>query len=105
MTDQERKSGSNRLIIDPVSELPDETRLWRAVLGQAVRDIYSSSPRDRSSVILWINSSDFDACCTLASVPTEDMREQILNLAALPNSLARKYGAMLKHLLTSDIYD
>ena len=51
------------------------TRLWQAVLGQALRDIfrtavskYGCDELDRRAAIAWVGTSDFHRVCALAGV-------------------------------------
>lgn len=89
----------SRVTIQRTDELPEEAALWRAVIAQAIRDIYDSTkhgPRYRREVMAWIASRDFDVVCDNAWVPAYDLREQIAALISLPASLARKYGQLLQ---------
>jgi hypothetical protein len=94
---------SSRVTIQPTDELPEEAALWRAVIAQAIRDLYDCSiiaPRLRREVLLWISSPDFEVVCLNASVPAFDVREQSISLASLPPSLAKKYGQMLRRKIS-----
>lgn len=70
--------------------------LWRATLAQAVRDIYSSNPKDREGVVEWMKSEDFLTVCEYACVEPDNMLEQMGKLLALPIPLAKKYGITLR---------
>jgi hypothetical protein len=64
---------SSRVTIPATDELPEEAALWRAVIAQAIRDLYDctvSAPRLRREVLLWIASDDFEVVCLNASVPS-----------------------------------
>lgn len=73
-----------------------EEILWRAVLGQAVRDIYDVSARVREETLAWLQSTDFETVCDYACVDAENMRDQLISLASLPPAMARKYGSQLR---------
>jgi hypothetical protein len=98
---QDQKSES-RLPMSNEDNLTTEVFLWRAVLGQAVRDIYSGKDTDRSEVARWLKSDDFHTCCSLADVHPDELRNQMINLLALPRMLAKKYGMILRSYLVSD---
>jgi hypothetical protein len=106
---QGRKSTSvpslkaSRVTIQATDELPEEAALWRAVIAQAIRDMYDctvAAPRLRREVLLWISSDDFEVVCLNASVPAFDVREQIASLSTLPPSLAKKYGQLLRRKIS-----
>ena len=73
-----------------------ESLLWRSCLGQCIRDLSSTNPREREDVLEWMASEDFAIVCEYAEVDPEQMKEQMSALAAMPLILARKYGHMLK---------
>ena len=81
------------------------SRLWRNVIGQAVRDLYEGDPRARTEVFSWIVSPDFETVCDLADVHAEDMRGQFVALAALPSELCKKYGRLLREKIKDDSGD
>ena len=95
-TVRSRKNGSVGGLIGKGRELESESLLWRAVLGQAIRDVYCGTERDRQSVYQWTCSGDFATVCDYAFVHPEDMKEQIYALMELSPRLARKYGQMLR---------
>lgn len=70
--------------------------LWRAVLGQAIRDTYEGQQSARSEVIRWLKTKDFETVCDYAHVEPAQMQEQIATLLTLPIPLAKKYGRMLR---------
>lgn len=87
----------------PLTNSPyDESRLWRAVLGQAIRDIYDNNTRVRSRAIAWIETPDFPMVCDYADVEPDSMREQLVALANLSLGLARKYGQALRSEVTGE---
>lgn len=87
---------SRNLSIPKIPELPSESRLWRNVLGQCVRDIYDGDQTTRQEVFFWIASKDFETVCDYAEVHSDDIREELMALSALPNALAKKFGRMLR---------
>lgn len=74
--------------------MTEESYLWRACLGQAVRDLYGDD-RDRADVLLWITTPDFLTVCDFADVEPASIRDQILNLSMMSKPLAKKYGQAL----------
>ncbi len=76
--------------------ISQEALLWRAVLAQAVRDIYDTDERVRRDALKWILTRDFETVCDMAFVEPETMKSQLANLATLSIGLARKYGSMLR---------
>lgn len=85
-------------------ELNSESKLWRAVLGQAVRDICSDDERTRREVLRWTATDDFDVVCEAAMVHPEDMRDQIGALSELSINLAKKYGRMLREKIVAGVH-
>jgi hypothetical protein len=99
----EPKLKSSRVTIQTTDELPEEAALWRAVIAQAIRDMYDctkDAARLRRDVLLWITSRDFEVVCLNAYIPAYDLREQIASLSALPPSLAKKYGQLLRRKIS-----
>lgn len=79
-----------------VNEIPTESLLWRAVLSQAIRDIYDSNERIRKAALRWILTPDFQTVCDYAFVEPESLKGQLANLAMLPRELAIKFGRELR---------
>ncbi len=77
-------------------ELSSECRLWRSVLGQSIRDIYEGKAQARNDVFTWMRSNDFVTVCDFAEVQPDNMRQEMLNLAALPVMTAKHYGRRLR---------
>lgn len=73
-----------------------ESALWRAVLCQAIRDIYDRDERVRQEALRWVLTRDFGIVCDLAFVEPDCMKEQMANLATLSMSLAKKFGQQLQ---------
>lgn len=88
----------------PPDELPSISLMWRAVLAQAIRDIYSGSESERRDVLLWMKTKDFEIVCDYACVEPEQMMEQIASLAVMPAILARKYGKALRNHVMSGVH-
>lgn len=84
-------------------ELSSMSLLFRAVIAQAIVDVYGSDFH-RNQVIRWLASPDFDEVCDHANVDTAQMREQIASLCRLPLPLAKKYGKMLRDMVMSGIH-
>lgn len=82
--------------------MPEESLLWRAVLAQAIRDIYDLNENVRKEALRWIMSPDFQIVCDYAFVDPEDMKEQMANLSTLSRSLAKKYGSLLRSEVLSN---
>jgi len=78
--------------------------LWRSVLAQAIRDLYSSVPEDREETIAWLGSKDFIVVTEYADVEPENMLEQMTSLATMPTMLARKYGNILREEIMRGVY-
>lgn len=85
------------------NELPPASLLWRAVLGQAIRDVYRND-NARREVIIWLKSKDFDEVCDYAEVEPMQMKEQIAALCRLPLPLAKKYGKKLRDHVMQGIH-
>jgi hypothetical protein len=79
-----------------------ESALWRAVLCQAIRDIYDRDERIRKEALRWVLSRDFATVCDMAFVEPECMKEQMANLATLSLALARKFGQQLQAYVAKD---
>jgi hypothetical protein len=86
------------------NELNGESFLWRCVLAQAVRDLYCGEPKHRLEALQWVASKDFETVCDFASIEVDDMREQLKDLAALPDILAKKYGKMLRDKIMEGVH-
>lgn len=56
----------------------------------------SADEKERTEVLLWIASKDFETVCDFAHVEAEQMADQLRNLAAMPLNIARKYGHLLR---------
>lgn len=91
-------------LIGKPDEIDNEALLWRAVLGQAVRDICDKNERVKREVLMWMKTTDFDTICDLANVHADSMSEQLYALADLAPSLAKKYGQILRSKIVEDIY-
>lgn len=81
---------------EPDFLLPEESLLWRGVLGQSIRDISDSNERVRKEALRWVLTPDFQTVCDYAFVDPESLKEQIANLATMSIALARKYGNALR---------
>ena len=103
-TDRSNAKLSSGASIRPIHELTSQSALWRAVLGQAIRDLYGTDNRARVEVLVWIKSRDFDTVCDFAFVEPQQMREQLLAISQLSPGLARKYGSELRHQVMEDVY-
>ena len=79
-----------------------ESALWRAVLCQAIRDIYDRDERVRQDALRWVLSKDFAIVCDFAFVDPDCMKEQMANLATLSMSLAKKFGQQLQAYVAKD---
>jgi hypothetical protein len=79
--------------------------LWRSVLGQAIRDTYEGHTGNRSEVIRWLKTNDFEIVCDFAHVDADQMREQIATLITLPIPLAKKYGRILRMRVTEGVHN
>lgn len=98
------KSGRKRSVgglIGSGQELQSESLLWRAVLGQAIRDVYDGNEKIRHQVLMWTATTDFLTVCDYAYVHPEDMREQLHALCELSPNLAKKYGRMLRETVVA----
>jgi hypothetical protein len=79
-----------------------ESSLWRAVLCQAIRDIYDRDERIRQEALRWVLSRDFATVCDMAFVEPDCMKEQIANLSTMSIGLARKFGQQLQAYVAKD---
>lgn len=82
--------------------IESESNLWRAVLCQAVRDVYSPDARVRDETLRWVLSRDFLTVCDFALVEPDSMKEQLANLANLSATLAHRYGVELQQLIAKN---
>lgn len=73
-------------------------------MAQSVRDLYGGTPKERTDVIIWLKSPDFDVVCEFAHIEPVQMREQFLNLATMPTNLCRKYGKLLRDKIMEGIH-
>lgn len=106
------KSKRRRLsggLIETDHALLSESYLWRAVISQAIRDIYKQEIEGgervmpyRSDVAAWVVTKDYEAVCHMAYVDPDIMREQIVNLLAMPRRLAMKYAIPLCQRLNGE---
>ena len=62
---------------------------------QAIKDIYGTE-RDRTEVLYWLSSPDFQTVMDLADLPADELKQQFTALFALPRGLAVKYGTTLR---------
>lgn len=85
-------------------ELNASSLLWRAVLAQAVRDLYSGDTGERLEALRWLKSKDFETVCDFAEVEHTSMREQLVQLASFPHQLARKYGKLLRDKIMEHVH-
>lgn len=85
-------------------DLSASSLLWRAVLAQAVRDLYSDETRDRLEALRWLKTKDFETVCDFAEVEHTSMRDQLVQLASFPQNLARKYGKLLRDEIMSHVH-
>lgn len=76
--------------------LDNHALIWRAVLGQSIRDLSSPEKKTRTAVVLWLNTQDFHTVCDFAYVEPDQMISQMAALATMPLALARKYGDLLR---------
>ena len=67
-------------------DLPNETKMWRAVINNALQDAMINSTDRKSSLLKceahdWItdNSEDFQNVCHFAELNPDDVRRQYLN--------------------------
>lgn len=96
---------SNKLpALSSSDELPSISLMWRAVLGQAIRDIYGGSDMERAEVIRWMRTKDFETVCDYACVEHRQMMDQMASLVAMPCILARKYGKLLREHVMYGVY-
>lgn len=103
MTGKSDRKALSAGLIGKAHELTSASILWRAVIAQAIVDIYGTEYH-RNQVIRWLASKDFDEVCEYANIDTEQMREQIASLCRLPLPLAKKYGKMLRDCVMQGIH-
>ena len=65
-------------------------------MSQAIRDVWGTE-RERTEVLYWLSSPDFDTVMDLADLPAREIKEQLTALFALPRGLAIKYGTTLRN--------
>lgn len=103
--DEDRAYCLHGRAMNSAKEMTATALLWRSVLAQAVKDVYSGDTGARMEVIRWLKSEDFDVVCEFAEVDIPSMREQLASLIALPLPLARKYGKPLRDQIMVGIYN
>lgn len=91
MTGKSLQSTSYDIPTETDLDLSSESRLWRAVLNQAISDIALGRDEDRLEVIAWVDGNDFDAVCLLAEIDSVPLKEELLSLAMLPARATRKF--------------
>lgn len=97
------------VILPNAPALTSESELWRAVICQAIRDIYRAEMQDgvltlpyRQEVVEWMTDPDFDAVCHMSFVDPERLRSEMINLLTLPRRVAMKYAILLCDELTGE---
>ena len=58
--------------------------------------MYEGDQTTRQEVFFWMASRDFETVCDYAEVHAQDIRNELMALSALPNTLAKKFGRMLR---------
>ena len=76
-------------------DVTSEEYMWRAVVGQSIRDMYLGDEKLREEILRWLTTEDFEVVCGMASIPYFDVKKQILNLSQMSSKLSRKYGRIL----------
>jgi hypothetical protein len=87
----------------PASNL--EFRLWRAVVAQAVRDVYENVPANVREVIEWIDTDDYHTVLGAAEIDPILFKEELANLLVMTPRLRKKYGRKLRQRILAGIYD
>lgn len=87
----------------PSEDFNSENFLWRAVIGQAIYDIYRGEDKHRREVFRWLKSEDFNIACDFAIIEPERLRDAMLNLFTLPKNLSIKYGQTLRQKVMWEI--
>ncbi|GHS91909.1 hypothetical protein AGMMS49949_03100 [Alphaproteobacteria bacterium] len=88
-----------------------EQDLWKAVIAQAIRDIFTrSSALHRKSALAWFyyNSRDYKQVCQLASVDSRQLRKAILEalfLRPLIKKGKKHRGKLKKHVAQTKDYE
>lgn len=103
--DKFEASSSRAMSIPKAQELQSASLLWRACLGQAIHDACDEHVGNRSEVIRWLKTNDFEVVCDFAHVDADQMREQIATLLTLPIPLAKKYGRILRMRVTEGVHN
>lgn len=102
MTDKlNRKIFTGRLT-ETAPELSSECHLWRQVISQAISDAYLDDIKQKEIVSDWIDTSDFDTVCDLASVGSNQMRKNFKEILLMRPAIAKMKGRLLKHLLEKE---
>ena len=104
-TDRLYGKTSRNSSIQSAHELQSASLLFRAVLGQAIRDVYEGQAPHRLEVMRWLKSKDFDIVCDYACVNAAQMQEQIATLMTLPIPLAKKYGRILRMRVMEGVHN
>lgn len=66
-----------------------ETRLWRAVVLQALTDIAAGEANHRDEAIHWMSSKDFIEVCDAADAQPHAVRQLAWDLSATPDRQRR----------------
>lgn len=105
-TDKSDAKPFRAMSIPSAHELQSASLLWRAVLGQAIRDTYDLSlMNNRRDIIRWLKTPDFFTVCDMADVEATQMQEQIATLCTLSIPLAKKYGRMLRMRVMEGVHN
>lgn len=99
MTDRSKKSTYSGVSINSHPELSSEFRLWRAVVSQAISDVYLDNPRHKLEVLEWLETDDFEVVCDLADLNADFVAKSIRNIAESKPAIARFYGRKVKDVI------
>ena len=80
-------------------EEDDCRRIYRDVIIQALRDLGSDNSLERSSVIRWIPSDEFQNCCILAQWEDSWLRDVFKSLALIDDSVRKQVSTQCVHAL------
>jgi hypothetical protein len=72
------------------------------VISQAISDAYLDDIKQKETVSDWIDTSDFDTVCDLASVGSNQMRKNFKEILLMRPAIAKMKGRLLKHLLEKE---
>lgn len=81
-----------------------ESRLWRRVMIQAIKDASRGSPELMLDVAEWVrDGEDFDSVCHYSRIDPDFMAQALIDIMAMPSAARRVEGkALIRAILLRD---